>query len=84
MVDTTNSPPPNGPRVLQDGELRIERHTMPVLISGNQRLIVFTSEGLAQLQPGMQGTLIHPNREQQSILIGDIDRLSMIVRYEVG
>ncbi|GIV97259.1 MAG: hypothetical protein KatS3mg057_1916 [Herpetosiphonaceae bacterium] len=82
MMTIPDVPPPNTPRVLQDGQLEIGAMTVPVLISGNQRLIVLSSECIHRMEPGQSGTLIPNGREPQPVIIGDIDHLSLIVRYE--
>ncbi len=76
-------PPPNIPRVMQDGELELQEGQMvPVLVQpGSHRLIILNSLALARIQVG-QATLLHiDDLGTQTILIQEIDRLALIVRY---
>ncbi len=80
----TDIPPPNVARVLLDGELAINKARVPVLISpGNHRLVVLQSQALYEMQPGEHGTLTSPTRSTQEITIQEIDRLALVVRYEI-
>jgi hypothetical protein len=77
-------PPPNGPRVLIDGQLQIGTMSVPVLVStSHHRLIIMSSEFLHRLAPGQAGVLAATGRENQRILVEDIDVLSMIARYQL-
>jgi hypothetical protein len=77
-------PPPNGPRVLLDGQLQIGNMAVPVLVSAsNHRLIIMSSEFLHRMAAGQTGVLSATGRENLRIVIEDIDVLSMIARYQL-
>ncbi len=82
LVDT---PPPNTPRVLIDGDLSVNKIKVPVLISaGNHRLVVLQSQALYDIKVGDSGLLVSEARGEQEVLISDIDRLAMVMRYELS
>ncbi|MFD3166372.1 hypothetical protein [Herpetosiphon sp. NSE202] len=82
IVDT---PPPNTARVLLDGDLLVNKIKVPVLISaGNHRLVVLQSQALYDIKVGDSGLLVSEARGQQEVLISDIDRLAMVMRYELA
>lgn len=75
---------PNVPRVLLDGELHINTIKVPVLISaGNHRLVVLQSQAIYEMQVGQSAILSSDIRGTQDVLIADIDRLALVVRYEI-
>jgi hypothetical protein len=79
----TDVPPPNTARVLVDGEFQFNKTKVPVLISpGNRRLVVLQSQALYDMQIGLGGTLLSDERGNHDIVIADIDRLALVVRYE--
>jgi hypothetical protein len=83
-MTTIDAPPPNLPRVLLDGELLINKNKVPVLISaGNHRLVVLQSQSIYEMQVGQTGTLQSDVRGSQEITIADIDRLALVVRYDL-
>jgi hypothetical protein len=83
-MTTMDAPPPNLPRVLLDGELHINKNKVPVLISaGNHRLVVLQSQSIYEMQVGQSGTLQSDVRGSQEIVIADIDRLALVVRYDL-
>ncbi|HBW52740.1 MAG TPA: hypothetical protein DEF47_22900 [Herpetosiphon sp.] len=80
-----DAPPPNTARVLLDGDLLVNKTKVPVLISaGNHRLVVLQSQALYDIKVGDSGLLVSEARGQQEVLISDIDRLAMVVRYELS
>jgi hypothetical protein len=80
----TDAPPPNVPRVLLDGELAYNKSRVPVLISpGNHRLVVLQSQAMYEMQPGQHAVLTSSARGTQEITIADIDRLALVLRYEI-
>ena len=80
----TDTPPANLPRVLIDGELHINKAKVPVLISaGNHRLVVLQSQSIYEMQIGQVGLLQSDLRSSQEIVLADIDRLALVVRYEI-
>ncbi|HEY1014346.1 MAG TPA: hypothetical protein VGE07_16655 [Herpetosiphonaceae bacterium] len=83
-MTVTDVPPPNVPRVLLDGELAINKLRVPVLVSpGNHRLVVLQSQAMYEMQPGQHGVLTTTSRPAQEITIADMDRLALVLRYEV-
>ena len=76
--------PPNVPRVLLDGELHINKNKVPVLISaGNHRLVILQSQSIYEIQVGQDATLVNDLRGTQEVVIADVDRLALVVRYEI-
>jgi hypothetical protein len=84
MMTITDVAPANVPRVLLDGELLINKNKVPVLISaGNHRLVILQSQSIYEIQVGQEATLINDLRGNQDIVIADVDRLALVVRYEI-
>lgn len=82
-MSITEIVPPNVSRVLLDGELTFNKSRVPVLISpGNFRIVVLQSQALYELVPGQKASLLSDQRGKQDIIIADVDRLAMVVRYE--
>ncbi|HEX6289709.1 MAG TPA: hypothetical protein VFZ66_10990 [Herpetosiphonaceae bacterium] len=81
-----DQPPPNTPRVMQDGQLEVrEGHTVPVLAqTATHRLIVLNSTALGHMHIGQTLVLHLPNTEPQPITLESIDRLALIARYIEG
>lgn len=81
----TDIPPANTARVLLDGDLHIHKTKVPVLISaGNHRLVVLQSQALYDMDIGDAALLVSEARGNQEITIADIDRLALVVRYELA
>ena len=81
-----DQPPPNTPRVMQDGQLEVrDGHTVPVLAQpSSHRLIVLNSTALALMHIG-QTLLLHlPDAEPLPITLEAIDKLALIARYVDG
>lgn len=81
-----DQPPPNTPRVMQDGQLEVhEGQTVPVLAqTSSHRLIVLNSTALGHMHIG-QTLLLHlPDSEPQPITLEAIDMLALIARYSDG
>jgi len=68
---------------MQDGHLELqEGQLVPVLVQpGSHRLIILNSPALARIQVGHATTLHIDDMGTQTILIQEIDRLALIVRY---
>ncbi len=80
----TDIAPPNLPRVLLDGELQINKNKVPVLISaGNHRLVILQSQSIYEIQVGQTAKLVNDLRGTQEVVIVDVDRLALVVRYEI-
>ncbi len=80
----TDIAPPNLPRVLLDGELQINKNKVPVLISaGNHRLVILQSQSIYEIQVGQTAKLVNDLRGTQEVVIADVDRLALVVRYEI-
>ena len=80
----TDIAPPNVPRVLLDGELHINKNKVPVLISaGNHRLVILQSQSIYEIQVGQDATLVNDLRGTQEVVIADVDRLALVVRYAI-
>jgi hypothetical protein len=80
----TDIPPANVPRLLLDGELAFNKSKVAVLISPiNFRMVVLQSQALYELIPGQKALLTSDQRGRQPIIIADVDRLAMVVRYEL-
>ncbi len=79
-------PPPNTPRVMQDGQLEVqEGHTVPVLAQpSSHRLIVLNSTALGHMHIGQTLVLHLPGIEPLPITLAAIDRLALIARYVDG
>ncbi len=83
-MSISDLPLPNVPRALLDGELHFNKTRVPVLISpGNYRIVVLQSQALYELHPGQKAALISEQRGQQDVIIADVDRLAMVVRYDL-
>jgi hypothetical protein len=76
-------PPPNIPRVMQDGHLEIANgHKVPVLVqAGSQRLIVLNSIALARMYIGQSAMLHLEDGAAQAVTLEEIDKLALIARY---
>ena len=81
-----DQPPPNTPRVMQDGQLEIrEGHTVPVLAQpSSHRLIVLNSTALGHMHIGQTLVLHLPDIEPMPITLEAIDQLALIARYVEG
>ncbi|HEY0603095.1 MAG TPA: hypothetical protein VGD69_21110 [Herpetosiphonaceae bacterium] len=79
-------PPPNNPRVMQDGQLEVrEGHTVPVLAQpSTHRLIVLNSTALGHMHIGQTLVLHLSDEEPLPITLEAIDRLALIARYIEG
>lgn len=79
-------PPPNTPRVMQDGQLEVrEGHTVPVLAQpSTHRLIVLNSTALGHMHIGQTLVLHLADTEPLPITLEAIDRLALIARYIEG
>jgi hypothetical protein len=79
-------PPPNHPRVMQDGQLEVrEGHTVPVLAQpSTHRLIVLNSTALGHMHIGQTLVLHLSDAEPLPITLESIDRLALIARYIEG
>jgi hypothetical protein len=79
-------PPPNTPRVMQDGQLEVrEGHSVPVLAQpSTHRLIVLNSTALGHMHIGQTLVLHLPDTEPVPITLEAIDRLALIARYIEG
>lgn len=79
-------PPPNIPRVMQDGQLEVrEGHSVPVLAQpSTHRLIVLNSTALGYMHIGQTLVLHLPDTEPLPITLEAIDRLALIARYIEG
>ena len=78
-----DQPPPNTPRVIQDGNIEI-RHgqTVPVLVqTSSHRLLVLNSNALSQMRPGQRVTLHLEHGDELPITLAEIDQLALIARY---
>lgn len=78
-----DQPPPNIPRVVQDGTLEGRNgQSVPVLVqSSSQRLLVLNSVALSQLRPGQRVTLHLDQGQSVAITLAEIDQLALIARY---
>ncbi len=81
-----DQPPPNTPRVMQDGQLEVRQgQTIPVLAQpSSQRLIVLNSTALGHMHVGQTLVLHLPDTEPLPITLEVIDRLALIARYVEG
>ncbi len=81
-----DQPPPNTPRVMQDGQLEVrEGHTVPVLAQpSTHRLIVLNSTALGHMHIGQTLVLHLADTEPLPITLESIDRLALIARYIEG
>jgi len=81
-----DQPPPNTPRVMQDGQLEIrEGQSVPVLAqTSSHRLIVLNSAAMNTMQAGQSFKLVLGDAEPQSITLESVDRLALIARYVEG
>lgn len=81
-----DQPPPNTPRVMQDGQLEVrEGQTVPVLAQpSSHRLIVLNSTALGHMHIGQTLTLHLPGIDPLPITLEAIDRLALIARYVEG
>lgn len=79
-------PPPNTPRVMQDGQLEVrDGHSVPVLAQpSSHRLIVLNSTALSHMHIGQTLVLHLPDTEPQPITLESIDHLALIARYSDG
>lgn len=78
-----DQPPPNTPRVMQDGQLEVrEGQSVPVLAQpSSHRLIVLNSTVLNHLHIGQTLVLHLSDAEPQPITLEAIDRLALVARY---
>ncbi len=78
-----DQPPPNTPRVMQDGQLEIrEGQSVPVLAqTSSHRLIVLNSAAMSTMQVGQSFKLTLGDAAPQPITLEAIDRLALIARY---
>lgn len=81
-----DQPPPNLPRVMQDGQLEVrEGQSVPVLAqTSSHRLIVLNSTALGHMHIGQTLVLHLPDSEPLPITLEAIDRLALIARYIDG
>ncbi len=81
-----DQPPPNMPRVMQDGQLEVRQgQTVPVLAQpSSHRLIVLNSTALVHMHVGQTLVLHLPDTEPLPITLEAIDRLALIARYIEG
>ncbi len=81
-----DQPPPNIPRVMQDGQLEVrEGHTVPVLAQpSTHRLIVLNSTALGHMHIGQTLVLHLSDTEPVPITLESIDRLALTARYIEG
>jgi hypothetical protein len=81
-----DQPPPNVPRVMQDGQLEIrEGQSVPVLAQpSSHRLIVLNSMALGHMHVGQTLVLHLADTEPLPITLEAIDRLALIARYVDG
>lgn len=81
-----DQPPPNTPRVMQDGQLVVrEGQTVPVLAqTSSHRLIVLNSTALGHMHIGQTLVLQLQDTEPLPITLEAIDRLALIARYIEG
>ena len=81
-----DQPPPNMPRVMQDGQLEVRQgQNVPVLAQpSSHRLIVLNSTALGHMHVGQTLVLHLPDVEPVPITLEAIDRLALIARYVEG
>jgi hypothetical protein len=81
-----DQPPPNTPRVMQDGQLEVrEGQLVPVLAQSEaRRLIVLNSTALSHMHVGQTLVLHLPDREPALVTLESIDRLALIAHYVDG
>lgn len=81
-----DQPPPNTPRVMQDGQLEVrEGQSVPVLAQpSSHRLIVLNSTALGHMHIGQTLVLHLADNEPLAITLEAIDRLALIARYADG
>ena len=81
-----DQPPPNNPRVMQDGQLEVrEGHSVPVLAQpSTHRLIVLNSTALGHMHIGQTLVLHLADTDPLPITLESIDRLALIARYIEG
>ncbi len=81
-----DQPPPNTPRVMQDGQLEMRQGpSIPVLAQpSSHRLIVLNSTALGHMHVGQTLVLHLPGTEPLPITLEAIDRLALIARYIEG
>lgn len=81
-----DQPPPNIPRVMQDGHLEVQDgKTVPVLAqTSSHRLIILNSLALGHMHVGQTLVLHLPDAEPAPITLESIDRLALIARYADG
>lgn len=81
-----DQPPPNTPRVMQDGQLEVrEGQIVPVLAQpSSHRLIVLNSTALNLMHSGQTLVLRLVGDEPVPITLESIDRLALIARYVDG
>ncbi len=81
-----DQPPPNTPRVMQDGQLEMRQgQTIPVLAQpSSHRLIVLNSTALNHMHVGQTLVLHLAETGPMPITLEAIDRLALIARYIDG
>jgi hypothetical protein len=78
-----DQPPPNTPRVVQDGNLEVRNgQLVPVLVQrSSHRLLVLNSTALSHMRPGQHMTLHIEHEDSLAITLAEIDHLALLARY---